>query len=399
MRFSVISAFPGFFEPFFDTGIVGRAVRRGLVGYDLLNPRDFAEGPHGQIDDYAYGGGGMVMMAEPIARAIEAAGVADAKVVMLSPQGRELDQALVEELAEWDHLILLCGRYEGVDERLVESCVDMEVSIGDFVLSGGEIPAMALMDAVSRCVAGVVGKEEAVEEDSFYRGMLDTPHYTRPFEWRGKSVPAVLASGDHGAVDAWRRQEAARRTLERRPDLLGAADIRPYVRKGIYALFHAADLGQGETDRLILALAGDAAAMGCSRVFVVSPEDGGEAARSFVKRVKERHNDRSGSGFLKAADGLKPAFGWVSKKEKKGPAVVCVGCWRGGRCNCLARVKRLALEEERPVVFCFGRFQDDSVEEPFCFVGEEPVSNPVGESLSLHGSMVAVFERFFGNFR
>lgn len=391
MKFTVISAFPEFFKPFFGTSIIGRATAKGLISYELLNPRDFAESPHKQIDDYAYGGGGMVMMAEPLARAVEAAASNASKVILMSPQGRRLDQALVEELATENHLLLLCGHYEGVDERFVESFVDLEVSIGDFVLTGGEIPAMALMDALSRRIPGVVGKTEAVEEDSFFRGMLDTPHYTRPAEWRGKKVPGILLSGDHGEVRAWRRQEAIRRTIERRPDLLENADIRPYLRKGVYVLFNV-DLDEEDTaDRVLPTLAEDAAAMGCKKAFLVSVR-GEKTARYCVNRVKERISEALGTGFLKAAGGVEAASEWVKKRETAEPCVVPAGYFRNGAGTALRRVKREALEKGKPVIFCFQCCRKQSQDSP----KEDAEGKEKERDLSLSGSLAVTLDRFFG---
>lgn len=332
----------------------------------------------------------MVMMAEPLARAVKAVENNAAKVILLSPQGRKLDQGLVEELAKESHLILLCGHYEGVDERFVESSVDMEVSIGDFVLTGGEIPAMVLMDTLSRQVPGVVGKAEAVEEDSFFRGMLDTPHYTRPAEWQGKKVPEVLLSGDHGAVKAWRRQEAIKRTLERRPDLLENADIRPYLRKGAYALFNVTLDEEDKSDGIVLALAEDAAAMGCKKAFLVSGR-GEKEARKCVKRLKERFSEAASPGFLKPARTVEGVSEWVKKREKAEPCVVHIGVFRSGTGTALRKVKREILEKGSPVIFCFGHFGDGLGKRS----GFGNTEAEEGE-LSLPGSLAVTLDRFFG---
>ncbi len=391
MKFTVISAFPEFFGPFFGTSVIGKATAKGLISHELLNPRDFSEAPHNQIDDYAYGGGGMVMMAEPLARAVEAAASNTSKVILMSPQGKRLEEALVEELAMEDHLLLLCGHYEGVDERFVESFVDLEVSIGDFVLTGGEIPAMALMDAVSRHISGVVGKKEAVEEDSFFRGMLDTPHYTRPAEWRGKKVPGVLLSGDHGAVSSWRRQESIRRTLERRPDLLENADIRPYLRKGVYVLFNVDPDEEDIAERVLPTLAEDAAAMGCKKAFLVSVK-GEKAARDCVNRLKQRSPEAVWAGFLKAAGGIETASEWIKKREKAEPCVVPEGHFRNGLGTALRRVKREVLEKGKPVIFCFRCCRKQSP--------DSPKGDAEGKEreldLSLFGSLAVTLDRFFG---
>ena len=205
-------------------GILGRAVGSGLIDLQVHDLRDFTTDRHKVVDDTPFGGGpGMVLKAEPIFRAVEhvreTRGTPDA-VLLPSPQGRRFTQAVADEYSRRAHLVLLCGRYEGVDERVSTALVTEEVSIGDFVLSGGELPALVIVDAVARLVPGVVGDAESVVRDSFTRGLLDHPHYTRPASFRGLDVPEVLLSGHHGEIDRWRRQQALRRTYERRPDLL-----------------------------------------------------------------------------------------------------------------------------------------------------------------------------------
>lgn len=222
MRFDVISLFPEMFEAM-RCGVTGRAIERGRVELALWNPRDYALDAHRTVDDRPYGGGpGMVMMVEPLRRAIEEARAAapHSEVVYLSPQGGRLDQAAVCKMAAGPGLILLAGRYEGIDERLIESFVDQEWSIGDYVLSGGELPAMVLMDAVIRLLPGVLGHADSAEQDSYADGLLDCPHFTRPEEIDGRTVPEVLKSGNHELIRRWRLQQALGRTWLRRPDLL-----------------------------------------------------------------------------------------------------------------------------------------------------------------------------------
>ena len=223
MRFDVISLFPEMFAAM-RQGVTGRAVERGQVALQLWNPRDYAEDVHRTVDDRPYGGGpGMVMMVEPLRLAIGAARAAapDSRVLYLSPQGRRLDQAAVRQMATEPGLVLLAGRYEGIDERLIDAYVDEEWSIGDYVLSGGELPAMVLMDAVIRLLPGVLGHADSAEQDSYVDGLLDCPHYTRPEEIEGRTVPEVLKSGNHELIRRWRLQQALGRTWLRRPDLLG----------------------------------------------------------------------------------------------------------------------------------------------------------------------------------
>lgn len=232
MWIGVVSLFPEMFRAITDNGITSRAVRNGLVQLEFWNPRDFTEDAYRRVDDRPYGGGpGMVMLVEPLRRAIAAARAKarekglEPKVIYLSPQGRVLDQPGVRELAGEQALILLCGRYEGIDERLIRREVDAEWSIGDYVLSGGELPAMVLVDAVTRLLPGALGSDASAEEDSFTDGLLDCPHYTRPEVYEGEEVPAVLLSGDHAAIRRWRRWQSLERTLRRRPELLAKATL------------------------------------------------------------------------------------------------------------------------------------------------------------------------------
>ncbi len=222
MRFDVISLFPEMFAAS-RVGVTGRAIERGQVDLHLWNPRDYTHDVHRTVDDRPYGGGpGMVMKVEPLKAAIEDARAAApaSKVVYMSPQGRPFTQAAAQDLSEQPGVILLAGRYEGIDERLIEAYVDEEWSIGDYVLSGGELPAMVVMDAVIRLLPGVLGHEDSAVEDSHVDGLLDCPHYTRPEVIEGRAVPEVLLSGNHKAIREWRLMQALGRTYLRRPDLL-----------------------------------------------------------------------------------------------------------------------------------------------------------------------------------
>ena len=228
MRIQVITLFPEEFRSLTGLGVTGRAIAENRVELKVLNPRDFATDRHRTVDDRPYGGGpGMVMAVEPLRSAIRAArgDAGDSMVSLLSPQGRKLDQAVVCELAGRDELILVCGRYEGIDERLIELEIDEEWSIGDYVLSGGELAAAVLIDAVTRLQPGVLGDGQSAEQDSFMDGLLDCQHYTRPEEIEGLSVPPVLLSGDHGAIERWRRKQALGRTWLKRPDLLEKLEL------------------------------------------------------------------------------------------------------------------------------------------------------------------------------
>lgn len=221
MRIDVLTIFPGMFDSPLRESLLGKAVGRGLIEIGVHDIRDFTEDRHRQVDDQPFGGGpGMVMMAEPILRAAGSLGEGEKRHILLSPAGRPLDQALVKELAAETWLVLVCGRYEGVDERVVQALPAEEVSIGDYVLSGGEIPALVVVEAVTRLIPGVVGREESLAAESFEQGILDHPHYTRPQELRGLRVPDELISGDHAGVEEWRRRAAEEKTRRNRPDLL-----------------------------------------------------------------------------------------------------------------------------------------------------------------------------------
>lgn len=231
MHIAIVSLFPDTFAAVSDHGVTGRAVEEGVVTLSHINPREFTTDRHRTVDDRPYGGGpGMLMKIDPLQQAIAAARVKagqSPRVIYLSPQGRRFDHAVAAELATETGLVLVAGRYEGVDERLIESAVDEELSIGDYVLSGGELAAMVVIDAVARQLPGVLGHELSAQEDSFAGGLLDCPHYTRPEEFEGRRVPDVLLSGDHEKIRRWRLKQALGRTLERRPDLLEGRAMTP----------------------------------------------------------------------------------------------------------------------------------------------------------------------------
>ncbi|MCC2604500.1 tRNA (guanosine(37)-N1)-methyltransferase TrmD [Planctobacterium marinum] len=221
--FGFVTLFPDMFDTFLNQGVIGRAVKSGLIHAQCFNPRDFTHDKHRTVDDRPYGGGpGMLMMVQPLTDAINAAQAAaggDARVIYLSPQGSTLNQPKVKQLVQSKKLILVAGRYEGIDERVIQTMVDEEISLGDFVLSGGEIPAMALVDSVARLIPGVLGHELSAEYDSFEDGLLDCPHYTRPEVLNGEQVPAVLLSGNHEKIRRWRLKQSLGRTWQRRPDM------------------------------------------------------------------------------------------------------------------------------------------------------------------------------------
>ena len=231
MRFHVLTIFPGMFDGPLSESIIARAIDAGLVEVNLHDIRDYTTDRHRSVDDYPYGGGyGMVMKPEPIFDAVssvksESELLEETPVILLTPQGIPLTQPVVEHLVTQDDLVIICGRYEGVDERVTQNLATCEISIGDYVLSGGELAAMVLIDAVTRLVPGAVGSIESTQDDSFSTGLLQFPQYTRPALYQGCEVPEVLLSGNHGEIERWRRRESLKRTLRRRPDLLENADL------------------------------------------------------------------------------------------------------------------------------------------------------------------------------
>ena len=240
MNYHVLTLFPEMILQGLNTSIIGRAIEKGIISLEAVNIRDYAGNRYGKVDDYPYGGGaGMVMQAEPVYAAYEAlkekVGSAP-RVIYLTPQGKVFNQAMAREFAREEELVFLCGHYEGVDERVLEEIVTDQVSIGDYVLTGGELPAMVLIDAVSRMVPGVLSNADSGSEESFSGNLLEYPQYSRPEVWRGKTVPPVLLSGHHGNVEKWRREQSILRTLKHRPDLLPGADLTEKEKKLIAAM-------------------------------------------------------------------------------------------------------------------------------------------------------------------
>jgi len=241
VHFDILTLFPKMFESPFGESILKRAIEQGLVTIAIHNIRDYAAGKHRVTDDAPYGGGGgMIMKPEPIVRAVESIleseNAPQVPIILLSPQGRPFTQRVAWDLAEHPHILLICGRYEGVDERVRELLASDEISIGDYVLTGGEIPAMVIVDAVTRLIPGVLGDPVATSRDSHSDGLLEYPQYTRPPVFKGHAVPEILVSGNHAAVELWRRRQALRRTCERRPDLLDKAELTAQDRASLDAL-------------------------------------------------------------------------------------------------------------------------------------------------------------------
>lgn len=240
MNFYILTLFPEMVMDGLNTSIIGRAVKNGLLHIEAINIRDFAQNRHGQVDDYVYGGGaGLLMQAAPIYRAYEYVCEKIGKkprVIYLTPQGNVFDQGYAEEFSKEEDLIFLCGHYEGIDERVLEEIVTDYMSIGDYVLTGGELPSMVMIDAISRLIPGVLNKQASFEVESFHDNLLEYPQYTRPEEWHGKKVPPVLLSGHHVNVEKWRREQSLKRTYERRPDLLETANLTKEDKKYLQSL-------------------------------------------------------------------------------------------------------------------------------------------------------------------
>ncbi|MFY9505832.1 MAG: tRNA (guanosine(37)-N1)-methyltransferase TrmD [Caldicoprobacterales bacterium] len=229
MRIDILTLFPELFKPFISTSIMGRAIDNNLVNINTHNIRDFAKNKHRQVDDYPYGGGaGMVMAVQPLYDALDhVIGLHDLKptIIYLSPQGRVLDQAMVADYSRHTNIILLCGHYEGIDQRVIDKYVDQEISIGDYVLTGGELEAIVFVDSVTRLIPGVLGSSDSILEESHTNHLLEYPHYTRPSNYKGDKVPEVLLSGNHKEIDRWRRTQSLKNTLIKRPDMLSKAEL------------------------------------------------------------------------------------------------------------------------------------------------------------------------------
>ena len=245
MKFHILTLFPEMVQHGLATSILGRAAEKNLISIDAVNIRDYTQDKHGKVDDYTYGGGaGMLMQAQPVYDAYRSvAGEKKIRCVYLTPQGEPFTQKKAKELSGEEELVLLCGHYEGIDERVLEEIVTDYVSIGDYVLTGGELPAMVMVDAISRMVPGVLANDESGTTESFEGNLLEYPQYSRPEDWMGKKVPAILLSGDHAKVEAWRREQSIKRTMERRPDLLADADL---TAKEKAMVEHLLDKSQGK---------------------------------------------------------------------------------------------------------------------------------------------------------
>jgi tRNA (guanine37-N1)-methyltransferase len=415
MKITIVTAFPDLFRGFLSTSIIGRAASSGKLDVEVLDLRDFVEGDYRQVDDYAFGAGGMVLMPEPLGKAVESLqGGAKPFVLYPSPQGAVLHQGLVESIAARDHLVFVCGHYEGVDERFIDKYVDLEVSIGDYVLTGGELPTMVIIDAVARLVPGVVGRGQAVEEDSFFRGMLDNPHYTRPANWKGQDVPDVLLSGNHAGIVKWRRRQSVIRTLRRRPDVVGRAPIGPYMSHGAYVcLLHHPVLDKEGNETLgavtgfdLHDLSRAAMTYGLDKVLVVTPSS---EQRQLVRKIADhwitgqgaQRNPERGEAMalLKSFPSLKRARDWVFSREKREPLVIGTSARTHPLSVHWLELKRRALEEDLPLLFVFGTSWGlpDRVLDS-CDTVLHPIRGGKGDfnHLSVRSAATVVLDRFFG---
>ena len=415
MKISIITAFPDLIKSYLGASVLGRGIAKGRLEVDVLDIRDFAEDSYRQIDDYSYGSGGMVLMAAPLQKALDSLkGNGKPFFVYPSPQGTRLHQELVEDLSRKEHLVILCGHYEGVDERFVEKNVDLEISIGDFVLTGGEMPAMAIVDAVSRLIPGVVGKSEAVREDSFFGGMLDTPHYTRPSEWNGHKVPDILLSGDEKAINKWRRRQAVERTLKRRPDIVGRAGIMPWLSKGAYVMeVHYPVLDKrGEKSSTAITgmdlhdIARACRTYGIKKYLLVTPL---AQQREMVKRIASHWTEGWGASYnqdrseafstLKIFASVNRALKWIGEREKTEPFKIATTAKSVEGAVHWLSLKRRILEEDLSPVFIFGTgwgLHEDILKEA------DSVMTPIAggldswNHLSVRSAVSITLDRFFG---
>ena len=415
MKITILTAFPDLMKNYLSASVLGRGIAKGRLEVEVVYIRDFAEGSYRQIDDYSYGSGGMVLMAEPLQKALESLRTnGESFLVYPSPQGTRLHQELVEDLSRKEHLIILCGHYEGVDERFVQKNVDLEISIGDFVLTGGEMPAMAIVDAISRLIPGVVGKSEAVREDSFFGGMLDNPHYTRPSEWNGIKVPEILLSGDEKAINKWRRRQAVERTLKRRPDIVGRAGIMPWLSKGAYVMeVHYPVLDKrGEKSSTAITgmdlhdIARACRTYGIKKYLLVTPlQQQREMAQKIVTHWTEgwgasyNHDRSEAFSTLKIFASVNRALKWVREREKTEPFKIATTAKSVGGAVHWLSLKRRILEEDLAPVFIFGTgwgLHQDVIDDA------DSVMTPIAggldswNHLSVRSAVSITLDRFFG---
>ena len=415
MKITIITAFPELMKSYLGASVLGRGIAAGKLEAEVVDIRDYSEKKYRQIDDYCYGGGGMTLMAEPLKKALEAAsGAAKPFVVYPSPQGVHLHQEIVEELAAKEHIVIVCGHYEGIDERFTQEYVDMEISLGDFVLTGGEMPAMAIVDAVSRLIPGVVGSASSVTEDSFYSGMLDNPHWTRPPEWEGRKVPAVLTGGDEKAIEKWRKRQSVERTLRRRPDLAARASLSPWLSGGSYLMeVHSPVLDRrGETSSTAITgmdlhdIARACRTYGIKKYLLVTPH---AEQREMAQRIKEHWTTGWGSQYnpdrkeafstLKIFASVQKALAWVAEREKKAPFTIATTAKHHEGARHWLSLKREILEKDASPLLIFGTGWGLTAE---TLKEAEAVMTPIiggrdgWNHLSVRSAVSVTLDRFFG---
>lgn len=416
MKITILTAFPEMMNNYLSTSVLGRGIASGKLDVEVKDIRDYAEGDYKQIDDYSYGSGGMVLMPEPLERAFDDLSSDGSKpyVVYPSPQGVHLHQELVEDLSRKDHLVILCGHYEGVDERVVDKYVNLEVSLGDFVLTGGELPAMAVVDSVARLIPGVVGKSRSVQEDSFYSGMLDTPHFTRPAKWQDKEVPDVLLSGDDRKIEEWRNSQSVKRTLDRRPDIVGRAGIIPWLSGNAYVMEVHHPVVDRNGDKATTSITGldlhDIAracrTYGIKKYLLVTPiAKQKEMVREIVKHWTEgwgaTYNPDRKEAFstLKIFNTVAQALKWVKEKEKKDPyQIVTTATLQDGAQHWLS-IKREILKKDLSPVFIFGT--GSGLHEDVISRADAVMTPIIGgkdgwNHLSVRSAVSITLDRFFG---
>lgn len=418
VKISVVTAFPDLIRTYLSTSVLGRGIEAGKLAVSVVDLRDFSEGGYRQIDDYSFGGGGMVLMAKPLEAALDSiSGKESRYVVYPSPQGVPLYQELVEDLSRISatrHLVIVCGHYEGVDERFAARNVDCEISVGDFVLTGGELPALAIVDAVSRLVDGVVGRKQAVEDDSFFSGMLDHPHYTRPACYDGDSVPEVLLGGNQAAIDSWRKREAVARTLSRRPDIVARAGIGPYLECGVYAaqLHYPVLDRKGNVSTTAITgmdlhdIARACRTYGIGKYLIVMPL---QAQREMIKKIASHWTEGYGAQFnpdrrdamqrIKTVSSLQRAIDWIREKEKRVPFTIATTARQRDDAAHWLPLKTKLLSLGRPVLFLFGTghgLHESVLAEADAVLA--PIEGGDGDynHLSVRTAAGIVMDRFFG---
>ena len=416
MKISILTAFPEMMRNYLGASVLGRGIAAGKLEVEVVDIRDFSQGDYRQIDDYCYGSGGMMLMPEPLGKAIESLSKRGRRpyVIYPSPQGVTLHQEIVEDLSRKEHLVILCGHYEGVDERFTEKYVDLEVSLGDFVLTGGEMPAMAIVDAISRLIPGVVGKSAAVKNDSFYSGMLDTPHYTRPAEWQDEKVPEVLLGGDVKAIEKWRRRQSVERTLKRRPDIVGRAGLAQWLSGGTYVMeVHYPVLNKrGEKSSTAITgmdlhdIARACRTYGIKKYLLVTPI---AQQREMAKKIASHWTEGWGSTYnpdrkeaferLKIFASVGRALGWVREKEKTEPYKIATTAKNHEGATHWLSLKREIFMRDLSPVFIFGTgwgLHEDILNMADAVM--TPITGGVDSwnHLSVRSAVSVTLDRFFG---